>query len=268
MIIMVQTSLVLQLLTHQQGNKGNQCRQGETVATGGFLPAQMAVTFISQVFPAWRLAVCCGDIMLLRFLFVVFLSPCRLTKQSAATLCNFTDDAFHNLSSDVTWRTRTDRIRGLKPTSGTINSAATGRSCWNLQMQNAVRMCFYSCHRLVRCCNALQGRQPCVASPADASRGLEHELRCPPASWDSSPEETLYTAVNTRRPKVVCLTSASASLLCCLETRRYTHTQTHAHANPIHKMYTLGNIKMLLNPLSLRFFLLPHKHNIWLYTRD
>lgn len=181
--------MVLKLLTHQQGNTGNQCRQGETVATGGFLPAQMAVTFISQVSPAGRLAVCYGGIMLLRFLFVAFLSPCRLTKQSAATLCNFTDDAFHNLSSDVTWRTRTDRIHGFQATSGTIDSAATGRSCLNLQMQNAVRgcrVCFYSCHRLVRCCNALQGRQPCVASPADASRtscgvlqphGIRHQKR-------------------------------------------------------------------------------------------
>lgn len=40
---MVQTSLPVlcwSLLTHQHGNTGNQYGQGETVATGGFLPAR------------------------------------------------------------------------------------------------------------------------------------------------------------------------------------------------------------------------------------
>lgn len=121
-LLMVWTSLVLKLLTHQQENRENSPdreEQSPQVDSPQHAASLMAATFIlrvsrldSSLFAAGIL--CCASFF---FFFVAFLSPFRLTKQSAATLRNITDDAFRNLFSDVTWRTRTaDLILGFVAT--------------------------------------------------------------------------------------------------------------------------------------------------------
>lgn len=110
-MIVVQTSLVLKLSTHQHGNTANRFRQGETGATGGFAPARSLANghrFHIASFPNMTdgSLFAAGILLCVGFLFVGFLSPCRSPQQGAATLCNFADNTFGNLCTDVTCRAR------------------------------------------------------------------------------------------------------------------------------------------------------------------
>lgn len=88
------------------------------------------------------------------------------------------------------------------------------------------------------------------------------------------PGQTLHITVNTSRPKVSRLTSAAASLLCCLETQSHERTWCmHAHMHiscmQIHQdkyVYTRRTVKKIPGLLSLppvvSFLPLTRKHII------
>lgn len=80
------------------------------------------------------------------------------------------------------------------------------------------------------------------------SLGMSHMEQGLPDSWAASrlarTEQTLHIAVNTSRPKVSYLTSASASLLCCLETQTHEHTYVNARTHTFYAWKSLLNLYM------------------------